>query len=56
MHKFTKQQYRILDELCFSEYLQMCQLINNNYIDKKQVETRITQLKELLETLNDYTK
>lgn len=54
MNELTKEQYRILDELCFSEYLKMCQLLNNEYIDKKQVETRITKLKELMDTLNNY--
>lgn len=50
--ELTKEQILILKELCFSARLQMCcQKLDNQFIDKKQIETYIDKLKELQDIL-----
>ena len=49
--ELTKEQILILNDLCFTEFLKMCQLQNERYIDMTQVKTRENKLKELLDIL-----
>ena len=49
--ELTKEEIGMLNELCFGEYLEMCKIQNNKYIDKVQVETKINKLNALLDKL-----
>ncbi len=49
--ELTKEQINILNELCFSEMIKMSQMLNNEFIDKKQVKTYMNKLQELLDIL-----
>ena len=49
--ELTKEQISILNELCFDEFLKMCGLLQNEYIDKTQVQTRLNKMNELLDVL-----
>lgn len=49
--ELDKEQIMMLNELCFSELLEMGKIHHNKFIDKVQVETYENKLRELLDIL-----
>lgn len=49
--ELEKEQISILNELCFYEMIDMSKLLDNKYIDRVQVKTRMNKLQELLDIL-----
>ena len=42
--ELTKEEIKIINELCYGEIIEMNKIKNNKFIDKKQVESYINKI------------
>ena len=47
--ELTKEEIGIINEMCFSELIEMSKIKNNRFIDKAQVESYIEKIKIIMD-------